>query len=59
MSDDATPEGVQARLEWRRRRGFKVCDRCKQPKKPAEFGQHSREPDGLRRECKACRTRVG
>lgn len=46
---------VRRRLAWRERRGHKVCERCKEAKKPSEFGLHSREPDGLRRECRQCR----
>jgi hypothetical protein len=56
--EDVAPliESFRARLEWRRRRGFKRCDRCKAQKKPHEFGIDSRNPDGLRRVCRSCRS---
>lgn len=43
-----------ARLAYRRRHSGKTCDRCRETKPLSAFGLHSREPDGLRRECKAC-----
>lgn len=45
------------RLAWRKGRGFKVCDRCKRPLKPSEFGRRSRSADGLDRSCLPCERR--
>lgn len=47
---------VQAfrRLQWRRRRGGKVCSRCGEVKPVREFGPHGGASDGLQPACRAC-----
>ena len=48
-------ESTLRRIAWRAGRGFKVCETCHERKRPTAFGTHSREPDGLRRQCRLCR----
>lgn len=52
----ALTAATEARLQWRARRGFKVCETCHEAKRVTAFGQHSRNRDGLRRACRACRS---
>lgn len=47
-------ERARRRLEWRRRRGFKVCARCSERKPASGFGVDSSRRDGLRRYCRVC-----
>lgn len=43
-----------ARLEWRKRRGRKQCDRCGEAKPVSAFSRDSTRADGLLRRCKSC-----
>ncbi|QPX62398.1 hypothetical protein SEA_WARDA_68 [Arthrobacter phage Warda] len=45
-----------ARLAQRRRHSGKTCERCKEDKPLSAFSIDSRNPDGLRRYCRACRS---
>ncbi len=60
--DDGNDEGAKLasealrRLEWRRRRGGKVCSRCSEGKPLAAFGADSSRDDGLAFYCRACRS---
>jgi hypothetical protein len=47
-------ESTLRRLAWRQGRGHKVCDSCREAKRPAAFGQESRNTDGLARRCLKC-----
>jgi hypothetical protein len=42
------------RLEWRRRRGGKVCPACGEAKPVSAFGPRTDAPDGLRSACRPC-----
>lgn len=48
-------EAALRRLEWRKRHGGKECASCHEAKPVSEFGQDSRERDGLHRICRSCR----
>lgn len=44
------------RLEWRRRRGGKVCARCSEGKPLRAFGADASRRDGLAVYCRECRS---
>jgi hypothetical protein len=58
--DDGNDEGAKLasealrRLEWRRRRGGKVCSRCADAKPLEAFGPDARKGDGLDDRCRQC-----
>lgn len=53
--DDDEVESALARVEWRRRRGYKRCASCRRPLPVSAFGVDSYRQDGLHNVCKSCR----
>lgn len=52
--EEALRAAVLARLERRRRRGFKTCSSCQEDKGPAAYRSDSSRRDGLARYCRVC-----
>lgn len=48
-------ESIRRRIEWRERRGHKVCARCKEAKRPTAFGIDATRIDGLSVYCRRCK----
>lgn len=51
---EAAAERALLRLEWRRRRGSKVCPACGEQLPASSFGPDARKRDGLRGSCRPC-----
>lgn len=51
----ALASAALARLEWRRARGGKRCEKCREERPLSAFGRDAHEPDGLNRKCRECR----
>lgn len=48
-------DAVRRRLDWRLRRGFKVCGSCGLRKPVSAFGRDASRRDGLEVRCRLCR----
>lgn len=51
----ALREYVERALDYRRRHSGKECPKCNETKPLSAFGADSKEKDGLRHVCNACR----